>query len=73
MKLSFIILIIFTMLIMIGCSTKEVVITQEVYIPIKCDVEIPKKPNQTSYVNSVIDIIEYAEKLEEVVNVCVRK
>lgn len=56
-----------------GCSTKEVIVTQDVYIPIKCDVDVPERPIQKEYVNDVINIIEYVEKLETVVDVCVKK
>lgn len=59
-------------IIVCGCSNRESVVVQEVYIPVKCNVEIPKKPLPSSYVNDVIEIIEYAEKLEKIVEVCVK-
>lgn len=69
-----VLVILFVMVFLLfGCATREVIVTQDVYIPIKCDVSVPERPIQKEYVNDVINIIEYVEKLEAVVDVCVKK
>ncbi len=59
------VLILFT-----ACSS--VVEYKRVYVPIKCDISLPKAPN---IVNSIVDdypsILEYTEKLERDLKFCV--
>lgn len=56
-----------------GCSTvKPVIVTKEVLIPVKCEVEVPKRPTKVdSITRSVASIVEYTEKLEVIIDSCV--
>ena len=55
-----------------ACAERIVVRTQEVYIPTKCEQNIPKRPTKKENISrNVIDILEYTEKLEKIVEACV--
>lgn len=58
--------------VLLGCSTKK----EFVYIPTKCEVDKPPRPaykkNQTE-ADSIIDILQYTEKLEKIVDFCIGK
>ena len=62
----------FVALIFSGCATKERIVTQEVYIPVKCQATKPVRPTKTnSYERNILNILEYTEKLEVLVDKCV--
>ena len=62
----------FVALIFSGCATKERIVTQEVYIPVKCQPTKPVRPTKTSsYERNILNILEYTEKLEVLVDKCV--
>ena len=62
----------FVALIFSGCATKERIVTQEVYIPVKCQAVKPVRPIKTSsYERNILNILEYTEKLEVLVDKCV--
>ena len=62
-----------SMFSLIGCSTvKPVIVTKEVLVPVKCEVEVPKRPTKVdSITRSVASIVEYTEKLEVIIDSCV--
>ena len=56
-----------------ACS-KTAIVTKEVMIPVKCQAEIPKRPTKVRMIShNVSNIIEYTEKLEALVEMCVEK
>ena len=56
-----------------ACSNTAIV-TKEVMIPVKCQAEIPKRPTKVRMIShNVSNIIEYTEKLEALVEMCVEK
>ena len=62
----------FAVLIFSGCASKERIVTQEVYIPVKCQAAKPVRPTKTSsYERNILNILEYTEKLEVLVDKCV--
>ena len=68
LRISFIITLMFLFL---GCS-KNVLVTKEVFIPIKCEQEIPKRPEQTNdLTNDIMSILSYTESLELIILECV--
>lgn len=56
-----------------GCSAvKPIIVTKEVFVPVKCEVEVPKRPTKVdSITRSVASIVEYTEKLEVIIDSCV--
>lgn len=70
------ILILIFFLAFCGCASKPIVKvqTKEVYIPIKCNVEKPLRPNKKeSLVENVKSMAIYTEKLENALNACVKE
>ena len=62
----------FVALIFSGCATKERIVTQEVYIPVKCQATKPVRPIKTSsYERNILNILEHTQKLEVLVDKCV--
>lgn len=62
-------LVLFLGFAMSGCATKK----ELVYVPTKCEVEVPKAPIYTkgkSEDKSVVEILQYTEKLEKIVKFC---
>lgn len=56
-----------------ACS-KTAIVTKEVMIPVKCQAEIPERPTKVRMIShNVSNIIEYTEKLEALVEMCVEK
>lgn len=50
------------------------IVTKEVMIPVKCQAEIPERPKKVRVIShNVANIIEYTEKLEALVEMCVEK
>lgn len=55
-----------------GCAKKQVVY-KDVYIPIKCDIEIPKRPKLTGeLVNDYKNALQHSELLESDLIFCVK-
>lgn len=67
--------IIFCMLLVIsGCCNKEIVTqiqTQEVFIPVKCDVSMPKKPIFDKSPKGVKELMEYYIQVESRLKFCI--
>lgn len=62
----------FSVMFFTACAERIVIKTQEVYIPTKCEQNIPKRPTKKANISrNVIDILEYTEKLEKIVEACV--
>ena len=71
------ILFFFLSLFLFGCSAKEQVVykqdIQEVYIPVKCKVDIPVKPAPTGdTVKDNINIISYSKEIEQALKACIK-
>ena len=69
---SFILLTLFAFLLLInGCATR--VIYKEVKVPIKCNIDLPKKPliKETDLITSFKEFLIYSEVLEEDLKFCV--
>lgn len=67
--LSKIIVGVFIVVILVGCATKK----ELVYIPTKCEVDVPKAPKYTkgkSEDKAVVEILKYTEQLEKIVKFC---
>ena len=53
---------------------KTAIVKKEVMSPVKCQAEIPERPKKVRIVShNVANIIEYTEKLEALVEMCVEK
>lgn len=69
------VLFFFLSLVLFGCSAKEQVVyrqdIQEVYIPVRCKVDVPKKPIPTGdTVKDNINIISYSKEVEQALKAC---
>lgn len=67
----------FLALFLFGCSAKEQAVykqnIKEVYIPVRCSVEIPARPKQTgSTVKDNINIISYTREVEQALKACIK-
>lgn len=63
----------FIVLSLCACSSTAIV-TKEVLVPVKCEAEVPERPKKVRMVShNVTNIIEYTEKLEALVDMCVEK
>lgn len=67
----------FLSLFLFGCSAKEQVVykqdIKEVYIPVKCKVDIPKKPAPAGdTVKDNINIIAYSKEVEQALKACIK-
>lgn len=67
----------FLSLFLFGCSAKEQVVykqdIKEVYIPVKCKVDLPKKPKPTGdTVKDNINIIAYSKEIEQALQACIK-
>lgn len=62
---------IFLFILFTGCS-KNISTPNEVYIPVKCKITLPERPIQSSsYLEDILNILAYTEKLEKVIERCV--
>lgn len=71
------ILFFFLTLLLFGCSAKEQVVykqnIKEVYIPVRCKVEIPARPKPTGdTVKDNINIISYSKEIEQALKACIK-
>lgn len=67
----------FLSLFLFGCSAKEQVVykqnTKEVFIPVRCQVEIPAKPAPTGdTVKDNINITAYSKEVEQALKACIK-
>lgn len=61
-----------TLIFLTGCSTKTHTEYQPVYIPVKCNISIPKAPKyDEDVIITNINILNYAEKLKVALDICV--
>ncbi|MDR2884855.1 MAG: hypothetical protein LBV09_07075 [Deferribacteraceae bacterium] len=59
------------LLLLGGCATRERVVYQELYIPVKCKIDAPIRPiPQTDTVLMAMDVIDYAKALEIALRAC---
>ncbi|MDA3967364.1 hypothetical protein [Helicobacter sp. WB40] len=54
-----------------GCTPATKIVTQEVYIPVKCNLELPTKPKEDGSFESHKELAKYYLKLERVAKDCV--
>ena len=71
------VLFFFLTLFLFGCSAKEQVVykqnIKEVYVPVKCNVDIPKKPAPAGdTVKDNINIIAYSKEVEQALKACIK-
>lgn len=71
------VLFFFLSLFLFGCSAKEQVVykqnIKEVYIPVRCKVEIPARPKPTGdTVKDNINIISYSKEIEQALKACIK-
>lgn len=57
-----------------GCSSvTPTIVTKEVFVPVKCEIRVPNRPTKVgSTSKNVSNILEYTEKLETIVQACVK-
>lgn len=69
------ILILIIIISFTGCSSvSPTIITKEVLVPVKCELSVPVRPTKVASTSkNVSNILEYTEKLETIVEVCVKK
>ena len=55
-----------------GCATKVEYVDRpvEVKVPVKCELEMPKKPDVTIDVNGLREVLKYTEMLECTLRQC---
>lgn len=58
----------------VGCSTKVVTIKEPLYIPTRCEVSMPQKPEFNALnLNSAKEIVEYHKEIEALLEICIYK
>lgn len=67
----------FLSLFLFGCSAKEQVVykqdIKEVYMPVKCNVDVPRKPAPAGdTVKDNINIIAYSKEVEQALKACIK-
>lgn len=67
----------FLSLFLFGCSAKEQVVykqdIKEVYIPVKCNIDMPVKPAPAGdTVKDNINIIAYSKEVEQALKACIK-
>ncbi len=66
-----VVIFVVALVIFSGCTPKTITQYEQVYIPIKCDVNIPQKPNDTKdEVKNNLLIINYVKQLEQALKRC---
>lgn len=59
-------------LIFLACASTPQIVVQEVKIPQKCRAYVPERPDRIELISqNIVKILEYTEKLEALVNMCV--
>ena len=57
---------------LVACSSKKVVY-KDVYIPTKCDIEMPKKPTfNGDILHDIKEALKHSEMLEKSLNFCIK-
>ena len=52
-------------------KTETVTVYRDVKVPVRCDVSVPERPRYNGDpVTGVVDLCEYAEKLEGLLRIC---
>ena len=71
---SSIILILIIIINFTGCSSvSPTIITKEGLVPVKCEINIPIRPTKVASTSkNVSNILEYTEKLETIIEACVK-
>lgn len=72
--LSFLICAIAGAVFLSACGQPQIV-TREVFIPQKCDIDMPVKPNYTKgdFAKNLENYVRYSKKLENALNACIQK
>lgn len=65
-------ILIFLPLLFLGCSTLVKTEIQEVYIPVRCDVELPTKPKDDSSFESAKNLTIYYIEIEQILRDCMK-
>lgn len=71
---SSIILILIIIINFTGCSSvSPTIVTKEVLVPVKCEISVPVRPTKVASTSkNVSNILEYTEKLETIIEACVK-
>ena len=66
------ILMVLVVVVMSGCATKVEYVDRpvEVKVPVKCELEMPKKPDVTIDVDGLREVLKYTEVLECALRQC---
>ena len=74
LKSNFILILILIIINFTGCSSvTPTIVTKEVLVPVKCEMSVPNRPTKVSSTSkNVSNILEYTEKLETIVEACVK-
>ena len=74
LKSNFILISILIIINFTGCSSvAPTIVTKEVLVPVKCEMSVPNRPTKVASTSkNVSNILEYTEKLETIVEVCVK-
>lgn len=72
-KLLILLLIFLISIVFLGCGGRVVTQYKEVYVPVKCEAYVPKKPQrlQDDFLN-LQKLLIYTEELEIIINHCVK-
>ena len=74
LKSNFILISILIIINFTGCSSvAPTIVTKEVLVPVKCEMSVPNRPTKVASTSkNVSNILEYTEKLETIIEVCVK-
>ncbi len=74
-KFIIFLLILMFLIALSGCSNKPLVKveTQEIYIPVKCNLELPKKPKDDGSFKSHKEIAIYYKEVENIARICTKQ
>lgn len=64
---------VFSLAVFGGCAGKESVIYKDVYLPVKCGVDIPKKPVNDKTFKAHKELMIYFLKIERLLKICAGK
>lgn len=65
-------ILLFLPLLFLGCSTLVRTEIQEVYIPVRCDAELPTKPKDDGSFESAKNLTIYYIEIEQILKDCVK-
>ena len=74
LKSNFILISILIIINFTGCSSvSPTIVTKEVLVPVKCEMSVPVRPTKVASTSkNVSNILEYTEKLETIIEACVK-